>query len=59
MRARGSNRGQFGTATRAITDHYKTYERAAQILEAEHGDRHRPGERPDLCPKCKAEAKQK
>lgn len=54
---RSTNSGHFGTATRAIADHYKTLEQAARILETEHGTRHRPGERTDLCPKCKAEAR--
>jgi hypothetical protein len=49
------NRGHFGTASRAVTDHYRTLEQAALILEGEHGKRHQPGERPDLCPKCARE----
>jgi hypothetical protein len=48
------NRGQFGTVERSITDHFKTLLLASEILAAEHGTRHQPGERADLCPKCKA-----
>jgi hypothetical protein len=51
------NRGQFGTAWRAVTDHYKTLLKAAVILDAEHGQKHKPGERLDLCPKCQEEAR--
>lgn len=47
------NRGQFGTASRAVTEHYKTLALAAEILAAEHGVRHEAGARTDLCPKCK------
>lgn len=54
---RSTNSGHFGTATRAIADHRKTLEQAALILEAEHGTKHQPGTRTDLCPKCKAEAR--
>jgi len=51
------SRGSFGTASRAVIDHFKTLDAAARILETEHGTRHKPGERPDLCPKCKTERK--
>jgi len=50
---RTTNSGHFGTATRAIADHYKTLEQAAVILEAEHGTKHAAGARADLCPRCK------
>jgi hypothetical protein len=48
------SRGSFGTATRSIIDHERTLRHAAVILEGEHGSRHLPGDRRDLCPKCKA-----
>lgn len=50
---RRRNPGHFGTATRAIADHYKTLEQAALILQAEHGTKHEAGQRADLCPRCK------
>jgi hypothetical protein len=50
------NRGQFGTASRAITEHARAQRQAALILEVEHVARkHAPGTRLDLCPRCQAE----
>ena len=46
------NRGQFGTIDRALTDHFKTKLLASEILAREHGIRHEPGTRADLCPHC-------
>jgi hypothetical protein len=47
------NRGQFGTASRAITDHARAQRQAALILEVEHvAKKHAPGTRTDLCPRC-------
>ena len=37
---------------RAIWEHERANEGAAQILEAECGTRHKTGSRADLCPKC-------
>lgn len=50
------NRGQFGTASRAVTDHYRILDRAREILEAEHGKSgHTPGSRPEMCGHCAKE----
>ena len=37
---------------KAIWQHEKAREQAALILADEHGTRHEPGTRTDLCPKC-------
>lgn len=42
---------------KAIWQHDRARAQAAEILAAEHGTQHKAGERPDLCPKCQAEAR--
>lgn len=39
---------------KAIWEQDRVSRQAAGILAAEHGTKHQPGERPDLCPKCRA-----
>ena len=40
---------------KAIWQHSRTLELAADILAQEHGIKHEPGSRGDLCPKCRAD----
>jgi hypothetical protein len=40
---------------KAIWQHGQALARAAVILQEEHGKRHAPGERCDLCPTCQRE----
>lgn len=44
---------------KAIHSHEEVEKFAAVILEAEHGTRHAPGSRRDLCPKCQNEGDEK
>ena len=47
-------RGGFVGINAEIHRHNKALEQAAEILAHEHGIRHKPGERKDLCQLCKS-----
>jgi hypothetical protein len=51
----GWGKGGLVGVRRAVWEHDKSTEQAARILADEHGVRHEPGSRKDLCPKCQAE----
>ncbi|MDP3937094.1 MAG: hypothetical protein Q8R92_03055 [Deltaproteobacteria bacterium] len=45
-------RGGMVGVRKAIYTHERTLRLASVILADEHGDKHAPGTRRDLCPKC-------
>jgi hypothetical protein len=51
--------GWRGTINAALYAHEQAQRVAADILTAEHGDRHQPGERADMCRHCIYEEKQR
>jgi hypothetical protein len=52
----GWGRGWEVGLNREMWAQRRAYEQAAEILAKEHGDKHQPGERTDLCPICIASA---
>ena len=52
MAANRWGRGGMVGVGKARHEHERTEQRAAEILREEHGVRHQPGERADLCPLC-------